>query len=103
MPDARVRTSLITPVLMGCLSLAVLPATLVAPTDAKAAVAVFPPWWSQEAALSAADMAGDVTGVGSAPFIVFVRSDNDTLVERLRAAGALASLTIGTAAFCGGK
>ena len=44
------------------------------PLDRETAAAVFPPWWSQAAALTAASEAGAVTAVGALPFIVVVNA-----------------------------
>lgn len=51
--------------------------------------AVFPPWWSPAQVVGAAGSAGDIAGVGAAPFIVIVRGDPAGLSQRVRSAGAL--------------
>jgi hypothetical protein len=65
------------------------------------AAGVFPPWWSQSAALAAAGQAGDITAVGALPFVVIIRSAHGPAAPRLRAAGALLSLNAGLAGLCG--
>jgi hypothetical protein len=67
-------------------------AAAAAPADSRDAAGVFPPWWSQAEALSAASRAGAVLAVGAAPFIVIVRDPAGRAPARLRAAGALFQL-----------
>ena len=86
---------------MAILSLALLPMAVAAPADAKSAAAVFPPWWSQAAAIRAADSAGDIVGVGAAPFVMIVRSEDAALPIRLRAVGAVAVVALSEGAWCG--
>ncbi len=69
--------------------------------DSSLAAGVFPPWWSQAAALGAAGQAGQVTAVGALPFIVIIRSAHGPAAPRLRAAGAMLSLNAGLAGLCG--
>ena len=62
--------------------------------------AVFPPWWSAAQVVGAAGSAGDIAGVGRAPFIVILRGDPAALSARARAAGALVLLDPALAGVC---
>ena len=75
------------------------------PRTAGRVAAVFPPWWSSAAIVGAAGAAGDIAGVGGAPFIVILRaSPKDTrpadLSRRARDAGALLLLDPALAGAC---
>jgi len=59
------------------------------PSDPRLAAAVFPPWWSAGASLSAGAKVGAIIGRGAAPFIVLVRATDPDVTARARAAGAL--------------
>jgi hypothetical protein len=73
------------------------------PLDPTTAAGVFPPWWAQDRAIAAAASAGDVLGVGAAPFIVIVRAPGADAAARLGAAGALFSIDARSAGACNGK
>ena len=62
--------------------------------------AVFPPWWSPSHVVGAAGSAGDVAGVGAAPFVVILRGDPADLSRRARSAGALLLLDPALAGAC---
>lgn len=62
--------------------------------------AVFPPWWDAARVAGAAATAGDIAGVGGAPFIVVLRGDPATLNPRARTAGALLLLDPALAGVC---
>jgi hypothetical protein len=62
--------------------------------------AVFPPWWSGPRAIAAAASVGDIVGIGGAPFVVVLHGDPSNLARRVRAAGALLTLTSNIAGFC---
>lgn len=49
---------------------------------------MFPIWWSQGRALSAAAQAGRIVAVGAAPFVVVARSEAPDIGEAPRAQGA---------------
>lgn len=78
------------------LSIATLTAALAAPLafampaaqDLEVA-AIFPPWWTQQAAFAAAASAGAPLAPGNAPFVVVVRVTEPASRQRLHAAGAL--------------
>lgn len=72
------------------------------PLDEREAAGVFPPWWSQEAALVAASQAGAVVAVGQAPFVIVVRAPEGDVAGRLRRAGALFSIDPAQARACAG-
>jgi hypothetical protein len=59
------------------------------PVDPHRVAAIFPPWWSEGAALGAAAQAGDVVAGGKLPFVVAVVAAEGDLAARLRQAGAL--------------
>jgi hypothetical protein len=61
---------------------------------------VFPPWWSERRAIGAAAMAGDILGVGAAPFVILVHGDPATLQAKARAAGALLVISSDRAGLC---
>ncbi|WP_334163903.1 hypothetical protein [Phenylobacterium sp.] len=72
-----------------------------APGDSAEAAAVFPPWWPQGAAVTAAASAGDVVAVGAGHSIVIVRSSGGGPVGRpLQDAGALVVFAPGPLAGC---
>lgn len=74
-----------------------------APTDPKIVTAVFAPWWSGEKSFLAAAGQGTVVAIGAAPFLITVHDTNSTLIQRLRAAGALAVINPSNSPFCGIK
>ena len=59
-----------------------------APRDPARIAAVFPPWWTAAETASAAASAGQIAGVGAAPFILILRGESGRLEPGLRAAGA---------------
>lgn len=59
------------------------------PSNPHRVAAVFPPWWSAQAVLEAASLAGNVVAAGGAPFVVAVSSERDDLADAIRAAGAI--------------
>lgn len=65
------------------------------------AAGVFPPWWSRSQVFVAAAGAGDVRSLGTLPFIVVVRDPDGAAQARLRAAGALFSVSPPGASDCG--
>lgn len=69
-------------------------------SDPSRVAAIFPPWWSGPRAIAAAASVGDIVGVGGAPFVVILHGDSETLARRVRAAGALLTLTSNIAGFC---
>lgn len=73
------------------------------PKDPAEAAGVFPIWWSQGRAMSAAAQAGDVVAVGAAPFVVIARSETPNIAAALRAQGAWLIIDPGLAAACGAK
>jgi hypothetical protein len=70
------------------------------PTDPSRIAAFFPPWWSQARSVAAAASAGDILGVGAAPFVVIVHGDPTTLSRRVRAAGAMFVLASDPLGYC---
>lgn len=73
------------------------------PTDPTTITAVFAPWTSQETALLAASSAGAVVGAGPRAFLVTVHSPAPQLAQRLREAGAIATIAPTLATLCGLK
>lgn len=73
------------------------------PKDPAEAAGVFPIWWGQGRAVSAAARAGDVVAVGAAPFVVIARSETPNIAAALRAQGAWLIIDPGLAAACGAK
>jgi len=71
-----------------------------APTDPSRVAAIFPPWWSQARSVAAAASAGDILGVGGAPFVVIVHGDPITLTRRAQTAGALFVLASDPLGYC---
>jgi hypothetical protein len=62
---------------------------------------IFPPWWSQEAALTSAALSGvDVLGTGDAPHILIVRTSDARHLRQLYRQGAWSVLNTGGAADC---
>lgn len=61
---------------------------------------VFPPWWSGAHVAAAGASAGDIVGVGGAPFILILRGDDAGLGARARRAGGLLLLDPATAGMC---
>ena len=62
--------------------------------------AVFAPWQSSAAALTAAASAGNVTGTGSLPFIIVLNAEDKALRQRLYQAGALLVLDRSALGLC---
>ncbi len=62
--------------------------------------AVFPPWWSASKVFQAAASAGEIVDVGRVPSMIVVRSDRGALAARLKAAGALATLSADESGGC---
>ncbi len=82
----------IVPILVAAMTLAVAAASATAvPADPEAGVAaVFPPWWTREAAaVAVAGADGLIVREGAIPTILVVRPGRPGLAERLRAHGAL--------------
>ena len=77
------------PIVLAGLILLVCAAFEARPSDPHRAAAVFPPWWSAQASLSAATRIGAVVGLGKLPFIVLVRTPGSDLSARAHAAGAV--------------
>ena len=75
-------------------------AVAAAPVAPDRLAAVFPPWWSRAQLMSAATSAGDIAGVGAAPFILILRSDSPGLEARLRRSGAWLLLNPDAAGVC---
>ena len=71
------------------------------PADAREAAGVFPFWWSEARAISAAANAGQIVAVGAAPFVVIARTDTPNVAQALRAQGAWLVIDPGLAAACG--
>ncbi len=70
------------------------------PTDAVRLAAIYPPWWTEERALTAASSAGPVAGFGRLPFIVAVSGAAPGAVERLKSSGALFVVDGSRFSFC---
>lgn len=62
--------------------------------------AVFLPWWSPVEVVGAAARAGDIAGVGGAPFVMILRGDPASLEQRARAVGAVLLLDPALAGAC---
>ena len=90
----------VTPAVVGLLGLAAAVAVQYRPDRADLATVVFPPWWSDRAAVAAAASAGDVLAVGGFARAVAVRSEAPGLERRARAAGAILVLRGTTAGLC---
>ena len=73
----------------------------VAPHDSRLVTAVFSPFWTPEQAFVAAAQAGAVVGIGARPFMITIAGVDGQLVNRLRAAGALAVIGINRPPMCG--
>lgn len=69
-------------------------------SDPSRLAAIFPPWWSGQRAIAAAASAGDILGVGGARFVVILHGDPTDLAGRLRAAGALFTVSSDFAGLC---
>ena len=82
------------------LTLAPIVSASAAPRDPARAAAVFPPWWT---AMQAGAAAGDVAGMGGAPFVVIVRGAPETLTAQLRQAGAWLILEPNSFGLCEAK
>lgn len=70
--------------------------------DPTLAAAVFPPWWTRDQVVAAADRAGGLVDFGSVSFVVTVRDPTGQAQSRLRQAGALFSLPPGGLIVCTG-
>jgi hypothetical protein len=81
-------------------SLAAVAQVSAAPADPSRVAAVFPPWWSAARTVSAAASAGDIAGIGGAPFVVILHGDPQRLTDRARSAGALLILGANPGSFC---
>jgi hypothetical protein len=71
-----------------------------ASADPSHVAAIFPPWWPQARAIAAAGSAGDILGVGAAPFVILVHGDPATLQRKARSAGALIVFSSERAGLC---
>jgi hypothetical protein len=69
-------------------------------SDPSRVAAIFPPWWSGQRAITAAASVGEILGVGGAPFVVILHGDPSNLARRVRAAGALLTLSSNPAGLC---
>ncbi len=89
--------------LLGLVILATLGAAIgvnASPRDPSRVAAIFPPWWRPDRTLAAAAAAGDILGVGGAPFVVILRGDPTQLSNRARSAGALLITSADPSGFC---
>lgn len=67
------------------------------PSRSASVAAIFPPWWSQDRIIHAADQAGDLQAIGRLPFIVSVTNRDRPVAEELRGSGALVLLSASVA------
>jgi hypothetical protein len=86
--------------LLGVVSLFAAATLGLGPADDHQAAGIFPVWWSQARAVTAASRAGQIIGVGAAPFVVIARSDAPDVAAALRAQGAWLVVDPGLAAAC---
>ena len=70
------------------------------PSDPSRVAVIFPPWWSEARAVTAAASAGEILGVGGVPFIVILHGDSTTVARRARSVGALFTLGADPASLC---